>query len=70
MVGAEGHVLLGLVLVGTAHARATAFKSAEGGALAPLLRERAIHALHRVVRVLEPGLLLIASCLVRDASVD
>ena len=62
-------MLLGLVLV-PAHARATVFKLSEGGALAPLLSERAIHALHRVVRVFVPSLLLIASCLVRYAPVD
>ena len=61
-------MLLGLVR--TAHARATVFKFTEGGALAPLLSERAIHALHRVVRVFVPRLLLIASCLVCYTSVD
>lgn len=68
MVGAERYVLLGLV--GTAHARATVFEFTEGGALAPLLSERAIHALYRIVRVLVPSLLLIASCLVSYAFVD
>ena len=69
MVGAERHVLLRLARA--AHARTTAvFKFTEGGALAPLVSERAIHALHRVVRVFVPRLLLIAFRLVCYTSVD